>query len=71
MSDQVTENYKAVEDINRRFMADEITREQALKELQVIADRLNIKSKEIAKKYKVKARLIRTHASKSHGAKLE
>lgn len=71
MSDQVTKNQEEVADINRRFMADEITREQALKELQVVADRINVKAKAIAKKYNMKPRLVRTHATKSHGAKIE
>lgn len=70
MSDEVERNRLEVEDINRRYMADEITQQEALAELKPIADRVNEKAREIAKKYGMKPRLVKIEATKSHGAKL-
>ena len=48
MSDQAMKNQEEVAEINRRFMADEITGQEAVALLQPIADRVNAKAKEIA-----------------------
>ncbi len=63
-------NREAVEAINRRFMTDEITADEAVKLLKPIADKVNEKAKEIAKKYNMRPRLVKPEATKSHGAKL-
>lgn len=71
MSDQAMKNQEEVAEINRRFMADEITGQEAVALLQPIADRVNAKAKEIAQKYGMKsARKVKPEATKSHGAKL-
>ena len=71
MSDQAQRNQEEVAEINRRFMADEITNREAEALLQPIADRVNAKAAEIAKKFNMKsARKVKPEVTKSHGAKL-
>lgn len=71
MSDQAQRNQEEVAEINRRFMADEITNREAEALLQPIADRVNAKAAEIARKFNMKsARKVKPEATKSHGAKL-
>ena len=70
MSDTAQQNQEAVKEINRQFMADEITAEEAVALLKPIADSVNAKAKEIAKKYNMRPRLVKPEATKSHGAKL-
>lgn len=71
MSDQAIKNQEEVAEINRRFMRDEITADEAVALLQPIADRVNARAVEIAKKFNMKsARKVKPEATKSHGAKL-
>jgi len=71
MSEQAQQNQQEVAEINRRFMRDEITADEAVALLQPIADRVNAKAVEIAKKFGMKsARKVKPEATKSHGAKL-
>lgn len=51
MSEQAIKNQEEVAEINRRFMRDEITKDEAIELLEPIRDRVNNKAKEIAKKY--------------------
>lgn len=70
MSDKAQQNQEAVKEINRQFMADEITAEEAVALLKPIADSVNERAREIAKKYNMRPRLVKPEATKSHGAKL-
>ena len=71
MSDQAQKNQEEVAEINRRFMQDEITAQEAVELLQPIADRVNNKAKEVAKKYGMKSyRKVKIKVSKSYGAEL-
>ena len=71
MSEQAIKNQEEVAEINRRFMAGEISKVEAEALLQPIADRVNAKAKEIAQKFGMKsARKVKPEATKSHGAKL-
>ena len=71
MSEQAIRNQEEVAEINRRFMRDEITADEAVALLQPIADRVNKRAKEIAKKHNVTSpRNVKPEATKSHGAKL-
>ena len=54
MSEQAIKNQEEVAEINRRFMRDEITADEAVALLQPIADRVNAKAKEIAQKFGMK-----------------
>ena len=71
MSEQAIKNQEEVAEINRRFMRDEITKDEAVELLQPIRDRVNNKAKEIAKKYGMKSyRKVKIKVSKSYGAEL-
>ena len=71
MSDQAQKNQEEVAEINRRFMQDEITAQEAVELLEPIRDRVNNKAKEIAKKYGMKSyRKVKIKVSKSYGAEL-
>lgn len=70
MSEQAIKNQEEAAEINRRFMADEITAEEAVALLKPIADSVNERAREIAKKYNMRPRLVKPEATKSHGAKL-
>lgn len=71
MSEQAIRNQEEVAEINRRFMRDEITADEAVELLEPIRDRVNNKAKEIAKKYGMKSyRKVKIKVSKSYGAEL-
>ena len=71
MKDQAIRNQEEVAEINRRYMADEISKAEAVELLEPIRDRVNDKAKEIAKKYGMKSyRKVKIKVSKSYGAEL-
>lgn len=52
------ENQEKVAEIKRKYAYGEITREEAFESIAPIVEEINNKSKEIAKKYKMKPRLV-------------
>lgn len=70
MTSEAIENQKKVAEINRRYMADEITREEAIELLTPIGNEINAKAKQIAKKYGMAPRYVKIKVSKSYGAEL-
>nr|DAV75097.1 MAG TPA: hypothetical protein [Caudoviricetes sp.] len=55
---EAEKNLEAVADIKRRLGRGELTLDEAKAELKPIVDKINAKNRELARKYKVGARLV-------------
>lgn len=56
--DKAADNQEKVAQIKRKYAFNEITREEAIEQISPIVENINEKSREIAKKYSTRPRLI-------------
>lgn len=68
MSSEAEQNQLEVQDINKRFMRDEITADEAMDLVKPVVKRINKRAREIAAKHGIKtARTVKAQISKSYG----